>query len=193
MKCPAGTYGSTTGLSSSSCSGSCGAGQFSLAGSSACTACPLGRYGTTGATTAMCSGLCPVSTYGGATGLTTITCSGICTVGAGTYCPIGATSSLPLPCPPGTSSVCNIKHKHTLTSTRVLTFYYALAHTLPLPRSIQRWRRVVTVRSMSSRCKLQRRCYLPHDPVRGRTVQRRRRGVCTVSRRRVRQRHRCVN
>ena len=101
-KCSAGRLGNVTGLASSNCSGLCPAGQFSLAGSSACTSCPLGRYGTsTGLSTALCSGLCPPSTFGNTTGLTNASCSGACIAGPGTYCPAGATSSTPIPCPPG--------------------------------------------------------------------------------------------
>ncbi len=74
IQCPAGSYGSTTGLKSSACSGPCPAGRvcqpgtvnptvlchpgtYSVAGASSCTACPLGTpYSPAGAnSSAMCT------------------------------------------------------------------------------------------------------------------------------------------
>ena len=62
--CPAGTFGSTTGLTSASCNGSCPAGQYSLAGATSCTSCAAGLYGSSGgATSAACSGTCGAGQY----------------------------------------------------------------------------------------------------------------------------------
>ena len=118
--CPAGRYGSTTGLSTQSCSGNCSAGYFcpagstnstdsmcpagtySFAGASACTPCPVGRYGlNSGLALATCSGNCSAGYYGNATGLTTSICSGPCP--AGFACPAGSTA--PVACLPGNYSV----------------------------------------------------------------------------------------
>ncbi len=103
--CPCGTYGATTGLTSSTCTGQCAAGRYGLAASvrtgascdGACTAgyyctagscsatqnaCPPGTYGgTTGLTTAACTGPCSIGYYGASGGLTVNTCTGPCAAG----------------------------------------------------------------------------------------------------------------
>lgn len=74
--CPAGKYGSSTGLADSNCSGSCSAGILILMrffeaignycplGSSAQTPCPAGSFGKdTGLDSPSCSGLCPIGKY----------------------------------------------------------------------------------------------------------------------------------
>jgi hypothetical protein len=64
LDCPGGTYGSSTGLTTSSCSGTCGLGKYSTLGSSSCTDCPAGYYGATvGLTSSSCSGICPAGKY----------------------------------------------------------------------------------------------------------------------------------
>jgi hypothetical protein len=87
-ECPAGTWGSVTGLTSASCSGMCPLGYFSPLGASACTACPLGKFSdVTGASN--CS-LCPAGTYGAVTGLSSSTCTGVCQPFPGwCYIPLG--------------------------------------------------------------------------------------------------------
>ena len=54
----------------------------------AVSACPMGSYCVTGATTAT---LCPAGTFGSSIGLSTSACTGLCT--AGYYCPAGSTSA----------------------------------------------------------------------------------------------------
>ncbi len=115
--CPPGRYGSSSGLNSSSCTGPCAAGyycisaattmfqhtcamgQYSLAGSSSCTPCPPGRYGSvTALPNASCSGPCDAGYYGATSNLTNSACSGPCPLGtyslAGstncTLCPLGS-------------------------------------------------------------------------------------------------------
>ncbi|CAN0411096.1 unnamed protein product, partial [Laminaria digitata] len=73
--CPAGTYGSLPGLSSSACSGLCPAGRYCPSGtisedSNATTTtvaigfpCPAGRYGISGMGDASCSGPCEAGYY----------------------------------------------------------------------------------------------------------------------------------
>jgi hypothetical protein len=83
--CNPGRFGNTTGL-----------------GNASCTApCPLGRY--SGGGRILCD-LCPAGVFGNQTGLTTAACSGQCASASGWYCPVGATSSVPLACPPGSYS-----------------------------------------------------------------------------------------
>jgi hypothetical protein len=88
--CPAGSPNATVTL--------CGAGTFSIAGSSPpCTPCAAGRYGaTTGLPTAACSGQCLAGYYGATTGLTLSTCTGPCTPGYA--CPAGSAN--------GTATLC---------------------------------------------------------------------------------------
>lgn len=71
--CPAGTYGSTTGLEDSSCSGPCQAGYYCPEGSTNATVkpCFAGQWGGSGQTNGYCSGSCS----------------------AGYYCPQGSASS----------------------------------------------------------------------------------------------------
>ena len=99
--CPSGTYGSTSGLSRPTCSGSCAAGSFSAAGAAACTECSAGSYSSsTGAGTCLecaagkysLSGAsnctdCPGGRFG--TGSSpTADCSGPCE--AGRWCAAGS-------------------------------------------------------------------------------------------------------
>jgi hypothetical protein len=85
IKCPAGRYGSTIGLTSSFCSGPC----------------PKGRYGDfKGASSPDDCSLCPLDSFGASEGLTSPTCSGKCPIG--TYNPnFGSTKfSDCIKCPP---------------------------------------------------------------------------------------------
>jgi len=93
--CPAGTYGATTGLTESLCSGLCAAGYYCPAGSTSPmqVACPAGRYGdVAGLTDAACSGLCREGYFcpAASTQDTQQVCGG-----AHVYCPVG--SALPVP------------------------------------------------------------------------------------------------
>jgi hypothetical protein len=64
VNCPAGTFGNALGLTTSTCSGYCSAGTYSLGGTSSCTNCPAGRWGaTTGLTSAACTGTCSAGKY----------------------------------------------------------------------------------------------------------------------------------
>jgi len=108
--CPAGTYGSTTTLTTSSCTGQCSAGYYgSSTGQTAATcngACTAGYYCTAGSTSAtqnVCgtgkycpagsSGTtnCAAGYYGSSTTNSVSTCNGACT--AGYYCTAGSTSA----------------------------------------------------------------------------------------------------
>ena len=80
--CPAGTYGSSTTLSSSSCSGNCAAGYF---GSS------------TANTASTCDGSCAAGYFGSSTANTASTCDGSCK--SGSYCESGSTSATQNSCP----------------------------------------------------------------------------------------------
>ena len=74
--CPAGTYGSVTGLQTAACSGLCDVGSYCLANSTIATPCPPG-------------------TYGFMRGLQTAACSGLCS--AGSFCPLGSTATTTCP------------------------------------------------------------------------------------------------
>jgi hypothetical protein len=78
--CPAGVYGSTSGLITSSCTEACPTGHYCPAGSVLPTKCPAGRYG-------------------GTTGLKTKECTGPCSPGY--YCPPKSNSTTQVPCPAG--------------------------------------------------------------------------------------------
>ena len=94
--CPAGTYGSTTTLTSPVCTDVCTAGYYCLAGSTSATEneCGLGNYCPSGSGSAT---PCPAGTYGSATTLAVSTCDGECT--AGYYCPAGSISATENECP----------------------------------------------------------------------------------------------
>src|SRR3989344_2817175 len=119
--CPAGTYGSTTTLTTSSCTGQCSAGYYgSSTGQTAATcngACTAGYYCTAGSTSAtqnVCgtgkycpagsSGTtnCAAGYYGSSTTNSVSTCNGACT--AGYYCTAGSTSATQNAC--GTGNYC---------------------------------------------------------------------------------------
>mmetsp|Transcript_4786 Transcript_4786/g.9600 ORF Transcript_4786/g.9600 Transcript_4786/m.9600 type:complete len:915 (-) Transcript_4786:28-2772(-) len=91
--CPAGTYGSVTGLTNSECSGPCKAGFYCPEGSTydAQIACPLGTFGLGGSGTAECSGRCRSGYYCplASTSPTMFQCGGDFN-----YCPLG--SGIPL-------------------------------------------------------------------------------------------------
>lgn len=95
--CPAGRYGSTTGLSAATCSGVCSAGAACPAGSTANVAnsCAPGSYCVAGAAPAPC----PAGTFGSSSGLSTAACSGPCSGGAS--CPAGSVANVALSCPAG--------------------------------------------------------------------------------------------
>lgn len=117
-KCPAGTYGSSPGLATASCSGRCQGGCVCEEGSksacpSACPAgfycppgtgglnrppkiCPIGKYCPAGSTAPID---CPAGTYGIREGLSTAACSGRCS--AGSYCPTKSTVATQAPCKNG--------------------------------------------------------------------------------------------
>ena len=73
IPCPRGTYGSTEGLTSSTCTGSCPKGRYSdrlgLTTDNDCLKCPVGRYGSSlGLTTKACTGSCTSGYYTVSTG-----------------------------------------------------------------------------------------------------------------------------
>lgn len=78
-KCPPGTFGSSSGLSSSSCSGLCPAGFF----------CPIGTSNGT-------YSKCPAGRYGSSQGLYKSDCTNTCAPGY--YCPEGSISAYELEC-----------------------------------------------------------------------------------------------
>jgi hypothetical protein len=82
--CPAGQYSRRLGLTSLAGCASCSVGRYSLAGAAECTPCPAGTFGST-------------------VGLSSPACSGVCNTSSspGYYCPAGATTWLPRPCPDG--------------------------------------------------------------------------------------------
>jgi hypothetical protein len=122
VDCAAGLYGATSGLSVSSCTANCSAGyfcaagstnatasacpmgRFSLSGSSTCTNCSAGRYGSaTARISAACTAPCPAGTYGATEGLTSAGCSGNCS--AGHACVAGSTNATAAICAAGRYSV----------------------------------------------------------------------------------------
>ena len=119
--CVAGSFGATAGAATPGCNGACTAGYTCPAGSTNSTvgACPIGRYSIAGSTvcsncsagyfgtqpalpTASCSGPCSPGRYGADTGMTSPNCSGVCL--AGYACPAGSTSLTAVPCLAGTYS-----------------------------------------------------------------------------------------
>lgn len=76
--CPRGVYGSTTGLTTSACTGPCPAGTYNdVLGATSqddCIPCPAGTYGFgSGQTSSICSGKCPTGSYSLLVGLTSST------------------------------------------------------------------------------------------------------------------------
>jgi len=66
--CPRGRYGSTEGLTTSSCTGPCPTGRYSarlgITSITECNDCPLGRYGgSTGLSSKQCTAKCPSGKY----------------------------------------------------------------------------------------------------------------------------------
>ena len=99
VDCPIGVYGSSAGLTSSSCSGLCAPGKASVSVVSLnCIFDALpGAYGNSaGQTSPSCSGLCTAGFYCPAGSTSAI--QNICPLGD--YCPVG--SAAPTPCPLGT-------------------------------------------------------------------------------------------
>ncbi|DAZ95639.1 TPA: hypothetical protein N0F65_002268 [Lagenidium giganteum] len=113
--CPAGSFGNTSGLSTSSCSGLCPLGYYCPGGTNQPVPCPEGTYGATkGLQDARCTDLCPIGfycesatvtpnpcpsgTFGRVRGLTSRDCSANCTMTTdrGYYCPLATTT--PTPC-----------------------------------------------------------------------------------------------
>jgi hypothetical protein len=95
---PGGAFGSTTGLTSPSCSGVCPAAYFSPPAASSCTLCPAGKYSVeAGATT--CKSCAP-GLYG-LPGVSTPNCSGPCVIVGGRYCPEALATSVGPMCPSG--------------------------------------------------------------------------------------------
>lgn len=73
VKCGRGRYGSSTGLTSETCTGNCPRGKYSfkegITSESECFLCPLGRFGRSeGLKSAECSGRCPAGKYTSTTG-----------------------------------------------------------------------------------------------------------------------------
>ena len=107
--CPAGTYGSVTGLQTAACSGLCDVGSYCLANSTTATPCPPGTYGFT-------------------KGLQTAACSGSC--GAGSFCPMGSTAATT--CPIGYDVHYNLSllELHTMFSIYGLLICYLSSYCL---------------------------------------------------------------
>lgn len=120
--CLPGFFGNITGLFTATCSGVCESGyyclsgstsstqniclpgSFSLAGSSHCSLCPVGKFGNSaGLTSANCSGSCQIGFYGSEAGLTISSCSGSCS--AGYFCESAATSPISQACALGKYSL----------------------------------------------------------------------------------------
>ena len=84
--CPAGTYGSSLGLSTPSCTDICPLGHYCPLGSPVPTPCPAGRYGnTTGLTTKECAADCRE--------IDAVCDSSVSLCREGFFCPPGSTSS----------------------------------------------------------------------------------------------------
>ena len=92
--CPLGTYGVSSGLSNSRCSGPCHAGYYCPQGSISPVPCAPGHW---------CDGnssvSCPAGRYGSTSLLGSDTCTGPCSPGH--YCLAGSTSPTQNICPPG--------------------------------------------------------------------------------------------
>ena len=97
VACPAGRYGATAGLSSSSCTGICPAGSRCINGTIIPAQCSAGTWSAAGSAT--CSP-CDAGRYGATSGLTSSQCTAACPAGSG--CPSGTSS--PTICPTGTWS-----------------------------------------------------------------------------------------
>lgn len=97
-KCPAGTFGSDTMLSSPACSGDCQPGYYCPAGTVNPIKCPLGHYCADG----IAKVPCPAGSYGSIEGLRDRECSGKCQPGF--YCLSGSKSPQERQCPKGFSS-----------------------------------------------------------------------------------------
>jgi hypothetical protein len=93
--CPEGTYGNSSGLATSVCSGYCLTGKYCPSGSTTPTACPTGSYCPDGKIKVFC----PSGTFGATRGLKDRSCSGLCTPGF--YCPEGSVSPVSRYCPAG--------------------------------------------------------------------------------------------
>jgi hypothetical protein len=96
--CNAGYFGSSTGMTSSLCSGQCTAGFICAAGSTMPNpvACGVGLFSLAGAS--VCTP-CPAGRYGSAGAQQTSSCSGLCRTGY--FCVAGSTSPTQSICPAG--------------------------------------------------------------------------------------------
>ena len=105
LPCPAGRFGSTTGLASSNCTGLCAAGRYGVenAISPSCKDdCEVGYFGmsSTLRTTSLCDGQCAPGYLGSSSGQTSSSCNSPCPQGS--FCPAGSTQ--PTPCSAGRRS-----------------------------------------------------------------------------------------
>ena len=89
--CPAGVYGSDTGLASPLCTGRCFAGTYCPPGSAEPLTCPPGYYCPEGEK----RWPCPAGTFGAFEGLASPSCSGLCYEGH--YCDRGSVRQRPCP------------------------------------------------------------------------------------------------
>ena len=90
IPCPAGKFGSITGLKDESCSGYCSVGHYCPSGSTSATqtACPAGRFGSlSGLGNSSCSGLCSEGYFcpSASSSSTARTCGG-----SNLFCPFGS-------------------------------------------------------------------------------------------------------
>lgn len=95
-ECPAGTYGSTEGLSSPACSGQCSPGHYCPPKSTRATMwpCAASFYGAdAGLSTASCNGQCAEGYFcpPGSTSATEVSCGGI-----EVFCPVGSAEPIPV-------------------------------------------------------------------------------------------------
>ncbi len=120
LPCPAGRYGSGSGLTTSLCSvvctpvlgKYCAAGivwfptpdePSDIVGDSSGVSCPNGRYGSAAGVCAAC----PVGKYGSGNGLLSPSCSGPCLAAAGYFCGEGMTQAAGAVCMQGSYSLAN--------------------------------------------------------------------------------------
>lgn len=98
--CPVNTFGDTTGLSTSACSGKCRDGYICDLGSTSATplVCPAGSYCVDGV-----QRLCPAGTYGSTAGLSTPSCTERC-LDTFAICAPGSTSATQTSCSKGSYS-----------------------------------------------------------------------------------------
>ncbi len=126
----AGFFGSTTALTTPTCSGPCSAGYICPSGSTSSTpiVCPAGQYSLP--QSSACS-KCPPGRFGDSSAASSARCAGPCQ--SGYYCLEGSTSSISAACPQGTFGGTSGLNTSACSGVCPAGYYCPIATVVPMP------------------------------------------------------------